>query len=255
MTQSSSAEHWLPPPTELTIRRNEVQVWRASLTQSEAIMAGLWQLLSPDERQRARRYVRAESQQQFVVARGVLRQLLSRYTTLPPAALRLSRNPYGRPFLSSDLNPMQLNFNLSHSGDLVLYAFSYGRAVGIDIEQVRKDIATLAIAENFFSSEEVAALKSVSADLRPVTFFNCWTRKEAYIKALGKGLSYSLQNFSVSLTPQEEAALLKVQGQDCEVARWKMYALEPGTGYVAAVIAEDPPFSLTAWEYICPSKN
>lgn len=253
MNLSIRTTRWLPPPVKLTLSSNEVQVWRASLAQPEATIAGLWKLLTPDERQRAQRYVRKESQQQFVVARGILRQILALYTKLSPAALTLTSNRYGRPSLPSDLNPAQLNFNLSHSGNLVLYAFSRGRAVGIDIETVRKEIATLAIAENFFSPDEVTALKAVSEDMHTVAFFNCWTRKEAFIKALGEGLSHPLQNFSVSLAPHEEAALLSVRGDQRAAARWKMHALEPGIGYVASVIAENPPFSLREWEYVCDS--
>lgn len=244
---------WLPPPAEFKISGNEVHVWRASLDQNEATMAGLWELLTPDERQRAQRYCFKKGQQQFVVARGVLRQIISLYTKLSPAALKLTSNSYGRPALSADSNPTEIEFNLSHSGNMVLYAFSRGRAVGIDIEMVKKEVATLSIAENFFSPDEVTALKAVPEDMHAVAFFNCWTRKEAYIKALGEGLSHPLQNFSVSLAPHEEAALLSVMGDPSEAARWKIYALEPGAGYVASVIAENPPFSLREWEYVCNS--
>jgi 4'-phosphopantetheinyl transferase len=251
MDQSIRTTRGLPPPAKFTLSRNEVHVWRASLDQNEATIEGLWRLLTPEERQRAQRYVRKESQQQFVVARGVLRQIIALYTGLAPAALKFTSNRYGRPLLSKDSNPAELDFNLSHSGNLVLYAFSRGRVVGIDIEAVRKEIATLNIAENFFSPDEVTTLKSVSEDMHTVAFFNCWTRKEAYIKAVGEGLSHPLHNFSVSLAPHEEAALLSVRGDQRAAARWKIYALEPGTGYVAAVIAENPPFSLREWEYVC----
>jgi 4'-phosphopantetheinyl transferase len=251
MNQSISTTNWLPPPAQFKLSRNEVHVWRASLNQNEATIEGLWELLTSEERQRAQRYCFQKGQQQFVVARGVLRQLLARYTGLAPAALKLTSNSYGRPSLAKDSNPAQLNFNLSHSGNLVLYAFSRGRSVGIDIEAMRQEVATLEIAKNFFSLDEVTALKAVPAELHTVAFFNGWTRKEAYIKALGEGLSHPLQSFSVSLAPQEEAALLSVRGDRQAAARWKIYALEPGAGYVAAVIAEHPPFALREWEYVC----
>ena len=249
--QTVAGARWLPPPAQFTLSNNEVHVWRASLDQNEATMAGLWELLTTEERRRAQRYCFQKGRRQFVVARGVLRRIIALYTELHPATLTLTSNRYGRPSLSSDSNPAELEFNLSHSGNLVLYAFSRGRAVGIDIEAVRKEIATLNIAENFFSPDEVAALKAVPADMRTAAFFNCWTRKEAFIKAVGEGLSYPLHNFSVSLAPHEEAALLSVRGDQRAAARWKIYALEPGAGYSAAVIAENPPFSLREWEYVC----
>lgn len=229
-----------------------MHVWRAALEQDEATISELRELLSPEERQRAQRYCFKKGQQQFVVARGILRQLLSRYTKLPPAALKLTSNRYGRPSLAKDSNPLELDFNLSHSGDLALYAFSRRRAVGIDIEKLNRKVATHAIAKDFFAADEVTALKAVSEDMHTVAFFNCWTRKEAYIKALGEGLAHPLQNFAVSLAPHQEAALLSIRGDKAAAARWKIYALEPGAGYIAAVIAENPPFSLRKWEAVLP---
>jgi 4'-phosphopantetheinyl transferase len=109
--------------------------------------------------------------------------------------------------------------------------------------------ATLEIAEQFFSRDEIVALRSVPEELRTLAFFNCWTRKESYVKALGEGLSHPLDCFSVSLRPDEKAALLGVDGDAHEPARWKMHALEPGIGYVAALIASAPLFSLKKWDW------
>jgi len=240
---------WTSPPPKVEISQDEVHVWCASLIQDEAVVAKLWQLLTPDERRRAERYYRVRDQRQFIVARGVLRQILSRYLQIPPNVLKFNYSSYGRPSLPEEFNPAGLVFNLSHSGDLALYAFTCGRSVGIDIEIVREDFATLEIAEQFFSQDEVSALKSLPKDLQAIAFFNCWTRKESYIKALGEGLSHPLDRFSVSLRPDEEAALLKVDDDEYEPARWKMCALAPGVGYVAALIGGLPLFSIKEWEW------
>jgi 4'-phosphopantetheinyl transferase len=153
-------------------------------------------------------------------------------------------NEYGKPAVSDDQNNRALNFNLSHSAELILYAVTRGRDVGVDVEYIREDFATLEIAEHFFSKDEVAALKSLPTDQITMGFFNCWSRKEAYIKAKGMGVSYPLDRFTVSLTPGESPALLKVDDDIREVARWKMYELKPGAGYAAAMIATKPPVTL-----------
>src|SRR5215212_6661316 len=113
---AGSATGWLPAPAQFQLSSNEVHVWRASLDQDEAAMAGLWELLTPEERKRAQRYCFKKGQQQFIVSRGVLRRIISLYTELSPAALKLTSNSYGRPSLLSDSNPTELEFNLSHSG-------------------------------------------------------------------------------------------------------------------------------------------
>jgi len=173
-----------------------------------------------------------------------LRRIISDYLAIPPAQLRFIYNEYGKPAVSDDQNDRALNFNLSHSAELVLYAVARGRDVGIDIEYIREDFATLEIAEHFFSKDEVAALKSLPADQRTIGFFNCWSRKEAFIKAKGMGISYPLDRFTVSLAPGEPPALLKVDDDELEVARWKMYELNPGAGYAAAMIVKEPPVTL-----------
>jgi len=223
---------------------DEVHVWRESLDQPRDMIAKLAPLLSQDEYQRAMRYYRPADRDRFVVGRGILRKILSAYLALPPGQLRFTYNEYGKPAVSDDQNDRALNFNLSHSAELILYAVTRGRGVGIDIEYIREDFATLEIAEHFFSKDEVAALKSLPMDQRTMGFFNCWSRKEAFIKAKGMGVSYPLDRFTVSLAPGEPPALLKVDDDEREAARWKMYELKPGAGYAAAMIATEPPITL-----------
>jgi len=241
--------NWMSPPAAVQLSGKEVHIWRASLAQDQVSVGQLRQILAPEERKKAERYYRSSDRRQSIVARGILRLIISRYLGFPAAALKFTDNSHGRPSLSEELNQVGLDFNLSHSGDLVLYAFTCGRSVGIDIEVVREEFATLEIAEEFFSPDEIVALRSVPEELRAFAFFNCWTRKESYVKALGEGLSHPLHCFSVSLRPDEKAALLGVDGDADEPERWKMYALEPGIGYVAALIASVPLFSLKKWDW------
>jgi 4'-phosphopantetheinyl transferase len=223
---------------------DEAHVWVASLDQPAGMIAKLAPLLSQDECQRAERFHRPADRRRFIAGRGFLRMIISAYLALPPGQLRFTYNEYGKPAVSDDQNDRALNFNLSHSAELILYAVTRRRAVGIDIEYIREDFATLEIAEHFFSKDEVEALKLLPADQRATGFFNCWSRKEAFIKAKGMGVSYPLDRFTVSLSPYGPPALLKVDDDEREVARWKMYELKPGAGYAAAMIVAEPPITL-----------
>jgi 4'-phosphopantetheinyl transferase len=171
---------------------DDVHVWRVALDQSAGMIAKLAPLLSKDEYQKAMRYYRPADRDRFIVGRGILRRIISDYLEIPSAQLRFTYNEYGKPAVPDDQNDRALNFNLSHSAELILYAVTRGRDVGIDIEYIREDFATLEIAEHFFSKDEVAALKLLPRDQRTVGFFNCWSRKEAFIKAKGMGGSYPL---------------------------------------------------------------
>jgi len=244
MMKNSAADEWNYSSNGIDLSTDELHVWRASLDQDRATIFKLLALLALDERQRAEKYFKSIDRDRFIITRGVLRKILSTYLHIAPYELRFIYNEYGKPSLSADQNSCALSFNLSHSNSLALYAITCGRCVGIDIEYIREDFATLEIAEHYFSKDEVAALKSLPMDQRTIGFFNCWSRKEAFIKAKGMGLSYPLDRFTVSLAPGEPPALLKVDEDEQEVGRWKMYELKPGTGYAAAMITTGLPVTL-----------
>jgi 4'-phosphopantetheinyl transferase len=243
-TAYSPIDEWRLTSGDDELGADEAHIWRGSLDQPADVIAELAPLLSQDEYQRAMRYYRPVDRDRFIVGRGILRKIMSVYLALPPGQLRFTYNEYGKPAVSDDQNDRALDFNLSHSAELILCAVARGRVVGIDIEYIREDFATLEIAEHFFSKDEVTALKSLPADQRTRGFFNCWSRKEAFIKAKGMGVSYPLDRFTVSLAPGEPPALLKIDDDEREVARWKMYELKPGAGYAAAMIATEPPVTL-----------
>jgi 4'-phosphopantetheinyl transferase len=243
------ADDWNHSPDVIDLGAGEAHVWRSSLDQNAEVIASLAALLSQDERQRVARYHRSVDRDRFIAGRGILRKIISAYLALAPCKLRFTYDEYGKPAVSDDQNDRAINFNLSHSGELALCAVTRGRVVGIDIEYVREDFATLDIAERFFSKDEVAALESLPMEQRTRGFFNCWSRKEAFIKAKGMGVSYPLDRFTVSLAPGLTPALLKVDGDEREAMRWKMYELKPGAGYVAALIVAQPPVTLMRWHF------
>lgn len=221
----------------LTLSNDDVHVWCVSLQQPIPIIEQLACLLSADEKDRAARYYFEHLQNSFIVARGMLRILLANYLELQPAQIELTYLPAGKPHLSENLKK-SIFFNLSHSHELVLYAFSPNRNVGIDIEHIRPIEDLGSISENNFSATENFELKTLPSEKILEGFFNCWTRKEAYIKAIGDGISFPLQQFDVSLKPGDPANLLRVRGNAREAQRWCMYELHPADDYVGALVVE-----------------
>jgi 4'-phosphopantetheinyl transferase len=241
---------WNSAPAQmLTMELDEAHVWRASLLQSRQETARLRQLLTPDEQSRADRFHFQKDRDHFIVARGILRSLLGRYLEVEPGRLRFEYSSYGKPRLSKEFDGGALRFNLSHSHERVLYAFARGRELGVDIEYLRQDFACEEIARRFFSPREVAAFCSLPVSQRTEAFFHCWTRKEAYVKALGEGLSVPLDEFDVSLLPGEPAALLSNRRRPQEVARWSLQTLDVASVYAAALAVEGHDWQLKYWDW------
>jgi 4'-phosphopantetheinyl transferase len=240
---------WLPAPGSLEIARGIVHVWRAALDVSPETLGRLAGHLAEEERARAARFVFPRDRDRFIVARGVLREILGRYLELPPTEVRFFYGESGKPELAPDLSGSRLRFNLAHSRDLALYAFTRGQEVGVDVEFVRPELATEEIAERFFSQREAAALRALPPSEQPRAFFRCWTRKEAYIKARGKGLSIPLGTFEVSLAPGQPARLRAVRDDPPEAARWSLCDIPAGLDYQAALAieGETPEVLLFDW--------
>ena len=240
-------ERWRQPPADVAAPDGEVHVWRAHLERQEAEMAALAKTLSPAEEERAARFYFERDRGRFVAGRATLRALLGRYLGTAAEEVRFEYGPQGKPALARGCGDGSLTFNLSHSGELALYAFARRRAVGVDVERVRRLRDTAAIARRFFSPREVAVVQAAPAERQVTVFLEIWTRKEAYIKALGEGLSRPLAEFSVALG-SERAPLDHVEGDEEEAGRWRLQPLFPGPGYVAAVAVEGDGWQLCCWE-------
>ena len=229
---------WQLPGTDLILAPGEVHVWRAALPVPAAARARFERSLSPDEQARASRFHFPRDQERFIATRGMLRAILGRYASVEPGELRFDYSSFGKPSLAQALGGHELRFNLSHSGGLALLGLTRARAIGIDVERFRPDLSTDKIARSFFSPREVADLLALPADARQAAFFACWTRKEAFVKARGEGLSFPLDQFDVSLAPGEPAALLGTRGDPLEASRWTLLELDVGSGYAAALAVE-----------------
>jgi 4'-phosphopantetheinyl transferase len=208
-----------------------VDVWRISLDLPAATVKSLESTLSADERGRAARFRIPGGRERYIAAHACLRDILVRYLDCEPGQLMFSTNDYGKPSLRGH----KLEFNLSHSGDFALVAVTRQRKVGVDLERIRSEMEVESIARRFFSQSELREWLAVPPDQRQIAFFHCWTRKEAFIKAHGSGLSYPLKNFDVSLTPGETALLRATRPDPEESARWTLLSLEVAPSYAAAV--------------------
>ena len=228
----------------LDLADGEVHVWHVNLGHSSTLLQPLHQTLSPDECARASRFRFDRDKNHFIAARGLLREILSHYLGTMPEEITFIYNAQGKPALRNDTYQKNLRFNVSHSHGTAIYAITPGKNIGIDIEQIR-NIEHNKIAQRFFSRQEVAVLQSLPKELMPRGFYNCWTRKEAYLKARGEGLMKPLDQFSVSLSPEEPASLINCQWDPDEPPRWSLHELDVGHNYVAAMAVAGTPTKIT----------
>ena len=217
----------------LTLREDEIHLWSADLNPPARMIRALSASLSPDETKRAGGFLFERDRRRYRVSRGLLRTLLSGYTDVPAHRLRFTYGRRGKPQLLDD-SP-DLHFNLSHSADLVVLAFTSTHPLGVDIEHLRPVPDAESIAKRYFSPGEYKAFRRLPPDRRQEAFFNCWTRKEAYIKAVGDGLSVPLDRFEVTIPPGEPAKMLALDGHSEKAAEWSLYHLKPMQDYVGAL--------------------
>src|SRR5215469_1584667 len=206
---ASAPAVWSTPPKKLASLQNEIHIWRASLQCTPEFLGRMNAILSSDERQRAAQFYFAPDREAFVAVRGILRELLGAYLNRPCFELRFEYGPQGKPSLAPDDPDWPIRFNLTHTKHRALYAFATSHEVGIDLEYIRPQIAEQRIAEMWFSAAEITELRALPIGLQPEGFYNCWTRKEAYLKAQGCGLQQPLDSFEVTLTPGRPAQFLR----------------------------------------------
>ncbi len=218
-----------------------VHVWLVPLKIAPSFLHDLQSLLSEDERQRAARFRFDRHRQAYISARGQLRLLLGNYLKKDPQTIRFSYNEFGKPFLKESV----LFFNISHSGAWALMAFHPRWELGVDIEQMKKDFDGLHLVERFFSQNEIEQIRALPDSLKKEGFYNGWTRKEAYIKARGRGLNIPLSEFSVELRPHQRAALLETAHDPKAVEIWSLQSLPAPEGYKAAIVAKTPQFKIS----------
>ena len=221
-----------------SLRPGALHVWRILLSQSEEVIRVLEEHLSIDEIRRAERYRHGRDRSRYIVAHGALRELLADYMAQMPRDISFGYTTTGKPFLTNKGGGSPIRFNLSHSGEWAMVGLALSTEVGIDIEQIDRDVSVEAIAERFFSRSEFEAIQGIHLEQRIAAFFSAWTRKEAYVKARGDGIADRLRSFSVSIDPEQSAMLLTDSMDPGGTLHWKIYDLDIACGYKAAIAAE-----------------
>ena len=237
---------WQPALPHMQLDGDEVHVWRAPLSGSSEMRRHFEEILSPDERTRANRFHFECHRDRFIRARGVLRRLLGGYLGADPAALVFAYSSFGKPALAGE-HASGLAFNVSHSEDLALFALSRRGDLGVDVEAIRSLPDRDSLARELFCHGEVRSLDALGAELKDDAFFSCWTRKEAFVKAIGDGLSRPLDQFEVTFTGDERPSL-RVIDDARESARWSLYGLSPGAGFAAALVTEGAR-RISCWQW------
>jgi 4'-phosphopantetheinyl transferase len=219
------------------------------LNQGSELVIKLWNILAPDERNRADRFYFEKERIHFIVARGVLRDILSHYLDTPPQNLEFSYGPFGKPELKGRVARKHLRFNISHSHGLALYAITNNREIGVDLELIREESGSLDIADRFFSPQEILSLRELPREVQSTAFFNCWTRKEAYLKARGVGIPYRMERFTLGLAPGEPAVFRSSEEHPGEVSTWFLMELPVSESYASALVCRRPVSGLNFWRW------
>jgi 4'-phosphopantetheinyl transferase len=226
------------PPADLTLEADDVHVWLGSMLQPPAEIALFMELLGPEERERAARYLFEEDRKRFIIRHGMLRILLSRYLGMEASRLRLHHGEHGKPALT-ETDEAALYFNLSHSDAIALFAFSRDYELGVDIERIREISEMKQIVARYFSAGEKLKFNSTPRHRKKEAFFNCWTRKEAFIKATGEGLSRPLDGFDTMAAPGSG-----------DQTTWKIYTLGLGQEYAGSLAANCNNLNLWCFRWL-----
>jgi 4'-phosphopantetheinyl transferase len=238
----ATLDSWFPAAKPPVLADHELHVWRATLDASSPRREQLQETLNSDEKRRAEKILVSGAREHFLVARGMLRELLGAYLGIGAAEVSFDYGAQGKPALSAKHNS-EIRFNISHSHGAGLFVFAKNHDVGADIEYVRRDVRGSEIASHFFSAEEVARLSKLPPQLADEAFFGCWTRKEAYVKAHGEGLGIPLRSFSVEFTESKQIL------EDDAGVRWSCYALNVAPSFAAAVVAEGEHWNVKYCEW------
>jgi 4'-phosphopantetheinyl transferase len=229
---------WYTQEKPHPLRDNEVHLWITPLSAPAEKLSYFKSIVSVDEKERAQRFRKISDGKRYLVARGSLRFLLASYGAGAPDRLEFTYGLFGKPSLSNESSKAALNFSVSHSEDQGLFGFARARRIGVDLEYVRPDVDALGLAKRYFSPDEFRRLRRLPASRQYEAFYCAWTRKEAYLKACGEGLSFGLERVEVNFSPAERPRIRAVSGVPNVSAAWTVKHLSPAPSYLGAVAVE-----------------
>jgi 4'-phosphopantetheinyl transferase len=214
------------------LQSNSIHIWYAAIDTNAVEINKYVKLLSQNEVLRASKFKFQIDKDRFIISRAILKHLLGAYLNIKPNDIMFKIGDYGKPYFP---NMENLKFNISHSGNMAVFAFVKEVEIGVDIEKVKDSFDVMDIAGNFFSTKEITTLTALPETDRNLAFYRCWTRKESLIKTIGTGLSFPLDSFSVSMDDDNKAELLETKWDPTEKSLWCLSSFVPHDGYIAAV--------------------
>jgi 4'-phosphopantetheinyl transferase len=224
---------WSTPPPVLALRNNQVHLWKIDFSTHCRHEEDFVSLLSEDEKIRANKFKFNKDRLTYIIAKTILRKLIGSYTKLDPKEIQFNYNKQSKPFIDSEID---LKFNLSHSGQKIIIGFTLNYDIGVDVEYNKRQIEIAEISKRFFSVKESTILMQLSKEDQQAAFYNCWTRKEAFIKAKGGGLSIPLDQFEVTLALGDRPELKIIKWDQNDVVNWNLKAFNCDSDYTGAVI-------------------
>lgn len=230
----------------LVLKSDQLHLWSLNKTVHTNRLSEYWDLLNEVEREKATKFRFEKDRNCSIISRGILRSLLGNYLNVAPKSIKFNFGAYGKPFLKE---ASDIEFNISHSGDVIVLGFVKKGNIGVDVEYTKRNIEVKKIAEQFFSKEEIVSLFSLDASYHKQAFYNCWTRKESFIKALGSGLSFPLDQFVVSLDNTEKAQLITTKWDAKEKENWVLKSFEPEENYIGAFSVKRNVTAIQYWRY------
>ncbi|MEY2429544.1 MAG: 4-phosphopantetheinyl transferase [Verrucomicrobiota bacterium] len=248
-TFPAEAISWPFPPDDWLMGVAGIHVWAIPLDIDASLLGERQATLAPIELERAARFHFQRDRNRFVAGRGALRQVLSRYLQAEPGKLHFNYGPHGKPSLAHSDMQNNLQFNLAHSEGLALLAVAHSGKIGIDLECLRPLDDAEGLVTRFFCPREIAAFQSLAETQKPAAFFNLWTRKEAWLKAIGEGIGHSLNLVEVSFLPGQSAHLLSIPEGPEAAAQWNLRDLAPAPGFAAALAIQGPDLPLHCWRW------
>ena len=237
-------DKWIPCAVPSALSKSEVQIWQVDLSSQTSNLAHYISLLNQDEIARKNRFKFVKDQENFAITRGVLRTLLGSFLALEPSRVAFKYTAHGKPKCATD---SAIHFNVSHTQNKAVFAFTLEAAVGIDIESITTR-PTQQLANRFFAKEEVKALSLLSQTEQQHAFYRIWTQKEAYIKAIGLGLSQSLDSFVVSVTPP--AKIISIDNSIDQAGPWSMHSFTLGDAFIGHLAIKKRALTIGYYRFV-----
>jgi len=239
---------WQQAPFDLKLSHDHIDVWRTRLNLPKNEIAKYHALLSTDEVKRANRYKVKHKRCEYIVTRGLLRTILGQTLGRDSKSFVFEYAKHDKPFLPIETSGTPVSFNVSHSHNQALIAVTLDRTIGIDIEYIRHDVEFKKLAKRFFSDQEYQQLDAYDETKLSAAFFACWTRKEAFVKALGDGIAFGLSEFSVSVDPEDDEIPLSTHLDQAQASKWILMNIKTDEDYIAALAVDKYNLKIRCWD-------